>query len=64
MSDQVKDEVKTDIFIFIYTFLKLKQMSILISKSEQGMEHDEQKAVRVSPGRKEDLVSGTSGITS
>lgn len=64
MSDQVKDELKTDNFIFIYAFLKLKQISILISKSEQGMKRDEQKAMRVSPGREEDLVSGTSGITS
>lgn len=62
MSDEVKDEVKADIFIFI--FLKLKHISILKIKSQQGMKSDEQKAMRVSPVRREDLVSGTSGTTS
>lgn len=61
-SDEVKDEVKADTSIFI--FLKLKQISILKSKRQQGMKGDEQKAIRISPVRREGLVSRTSGTTS
>lgn len=66
MSDEVKDEVKVDTFKFRFVFLKLKRISILKRKSmkEQGMKADEQKAMKVSPVRREDLVSGTSGTTS
>lgn len=31
---------------------------------DQGVKVDEQKAIKVSPVRREDLVSGTSGTTS
>lgn len=64
MSDEVKDEVKADFLKFRFIFLKLKRISILKRKSQQGMKVDGQKAMKLSPVRREDLVSGNSGTTS